>query len=124
MCECVPEFWDWENKAGVFKMENKILNIRTPYGDTYKINSSGFISTSGVKPSENWIMLGLMPVRCWRLYNLIPFNKITPEWLKTHEFLYKNGNPRYTVIDRDYGTIRCWGNTKVHGILFLWFDDD
>jgi hypothetical protein len=99
-----------------------MLNIKTPYGDAYKINSSGFISKLGVEPSENWRMLGLMPVQCWQLYNLIPLKEITPEWIETHGVLYKNGNPRYTVADIDYGTTRVWGNTRVHGVQYLWFD--
>lgn len=30
---------------------------------------------------------------------------------------YKNGNPQWTVRDRDHGTTRVWGNTVYHGIV-------
>lgn len=99
-----------------------MLHISTPYRDYYTINSEGFISKEGVNPSGDWKLLGLMPVRCWQLYNMIPLRSITPEWIKTHDICYVNGNPRYTVVDVDHGTTRLWGNTKAHGIRSIWFD--
>lgn len=58
-------------------------------------------------------MQGIKPVRGSLFIFLV---KITQEWLNTHPLLYKNGNPRYTVLDLDYGTRREWGSTKYHGI--------
>ncbi len=92
-----------------------MLTITTPYGYRYVVHENGDIQRTDLehKPSGNWKMLGIVPVRGGAI---IPLRQITLEWLDIHPLLYKNGNPRYTVMDLDHGTRREWGNTKYHGI--------
>lgn len=92
-----------------------MLGITTPYGNRYVVHENGDIQRTDLehKPSGNWKMLGIKVVR-GSLF--LPLAKITQEWLNTYPLLYKNGNPRYTVMDLDHGTRREWGNTKYHGI--------
>lgn len=104
-----------------------MLHIITPYGNHYKVNAQGQIirehwdkNGTFLPPSEGWKFLGIQPVR--NTYGYIPFKQITPEFLKTLDVLYKNGNPKYTVVDLDHGTTRVWGNTKVHGIKHIYFE--
>jgi hypothetical protein len=99
-----------------------MLNILTPYGMHYKADKNGNIirmDIEGFEASANWKFLGLSHVK---RNDFIPFELITPEFLKTFEPCWKNGNPQWTVRDLDYGTVREWGNTKYHGTKKLWFD--
>jgi hypothetical protein len=96
-----------------------MLNFSTPYGKYYKVNSKGHIYYDGLKPSGQWLFLGLQRVNS---NEVIPFAKITPELLKTLQVHYKNGRPRYTVRDLDHGTVRVWGNTHYHGVGAIWFE--
>ena len=55
-----------------------------------------------------------------RFDGVIPADKIK-SWLKKKPtLLYKNGHPRYTVVDLDHGTTRIWSNTVHHGIKAIW----
>jgi hypothetical protein len=100
-----------------------MLNISTPSGEYYKINRKGEISHKNYPPSGQWLFLGLQRVHGNRLLNeFIPFAKITPDLLKTLKIRGKNGNPRYTIKDKDHGTIRLWGNCGYHGVDTIWFE--
>lgn len=96
------------------------LEITTPYGDRYIVHENSHIERTDIEgfcASENWRFLGLSHAH--------PFNREFVSFRSVIEALrknpamfatYKNGNPRYTVRDFDYGTIREWGNTKHHGV--------
>jgi hypothetical protein len=105
-----------------------MLTITTPYGETYKVNDKGEIYRPHTPapyntPSGQWLMLGIVEVRRFTPHAMIPLATITPEWLKANPLLFKNGRPRYTIVDRDHGTLRIHGNTKHHGIRSMYFDD-
>lgn len=98
-----------------------MLELTTPYGNRYRIDGK----TGNIRrmdqpdfvPSGQWRMIGLVPVNASRCTTALA--DITPEWLASHPLCYKNGNPRYTVMDFDHGTTRIWGNTKYHGVKSL-----
>lgn len=107
-----------------------MLHITTPYGDHFAIDEQGnFIQYNQHKFTDmfthEWKFIGLMPTNCSSFFRMIPFNQITREWIKlnTPWLSWKNGNPRYTVVDRDHGTLRIVGNTKVHGVRCIYFDE-
>lgn len=99
-----------------------MMHISTSYGDRYNINKRGEIVRENYAFSSNWKLIGLLPTNCSNFCHLIPFARITPEWVKSHFLSWKNGNPHYTVVELDHGSTKVWGNTKVHGIRSLWFD--
>jgi hypothetical protein len=100
----------------------KYLRIVTPYGDSYLVNEQGLITQGYHKLdypfSGEWILSGIANVkspnrRSFHLDDLWSMDLNKVQWR------YKNGNPRYTVIDIDHGTTRVWGNTRVHGIRYI-----
>jgi len=96
------------------------LMLITAYGDYYQVNPKGEIirmDIKGFEPSGGWIFLGLEHVK---RNQFIPLADITPETVASFT-TYKNGNPQWTVRDRDHGTMRTWGNTKYHGIKRVYF---
>lgn len=100
----------------------KYLEIGTPYGDCYIVNEQGYITQDryGVKPcfSGSWIMKGVIRVNTsCRL--AISLQELFEMDLDSVQWRYKNGNPRFTVMDVDHGTTRAWGNTKYHGIRYI-----
>jgi hypothetical protein len=95
----------------------KVLTIRLPYGRAYTVYPNGDIAHLGTTPSGNWKMLGLSPARGWSFGKLaIPLARVFADEELRSNLLFKNGNPRYTVVDVDHGTQRCWGNTMYHGV--------
>ena len=98
-----------------------MLHITTPRGDHYKIDSNfNIIRTDikGFKASGQWKLLGLALVTGNGI--AVPAEKIK-SWLKLKKpILYKNGHPRYTVVDLDHGTVRMWGNTIHGGVKAIW----
>ncbi len=89
------------------RLIGEVMKILTPYGNVRTVNALGHINGS-----DQWIMLGIEHVK---RNEFIPFSEIEAR-LPHLTLLYKNGNPQYTVRDRDHGTVRTWGNTKCHGI--------
>lgn len=99
-----------------------MLNILTPYGNHYKVDSNGNIirtDIKGFKPSKQWKFMGLSHVK---RPDFIPLSSLTPKFFDGFNTCWKNGNPQWTVRDWDHGTIREWGNTKYHGVERIWFD--
>lgn len=98
-----------------------MLHILTPYNDHYKVDSKyNIIRTDikGFKASNQWKLVGIADVKSMKL--VVPVEKIQ-SWLKLKKpFLYKNGHPKYTIVDYDHGSIRVWGNTVHHGIKSIW----
>lgn len=94
-----------------------MLRIRTKQGSYYDVTADGNIirlDIPGFKASGQWRLTGIESTLGRREY--IPFDEIE-NWLKTKPtFLFKNGEPRYTIRDFDHGSIRVWGN----GIAFIW----
>ena len=100
-------------------LKGKSLVITTPYGKTYKVDEQGRITRGDMKdmkPSNEWLFIGLVRTNAVSQRVDIRFQDITPEMLKELSLTYKNGNPRYTAMDWDHGTYSSWGNTKAHGI--------
>lgn len=100
-----------------------MLEITTPYGNHYRIHPNGDIQRTdgGHTPSGEWKMLGIIPVRNRSLRGMIPLEQITPELLADMPLQYGNGRPIYTVVDKDHGTTRIWGNARYHGIKSMEF---
>jgi hypothetical protein len=100
-----------------------MLRILTPLAEHYLIDKDfNIIRTDikGFKASGQWKLLGLALVTGNSI--TIPAAKIKA-WLKLKKpLLYKNGHPRYTIVDLDHGTLRIWGNTVYHGIQKIWED--
>lgn len=99
------------------------LHITTPYGNRYIVHENGDIQRTDIdhEPSGQWKFRGIRNLRCSTLS--IPLENI-PEFLdRKPPLLFKNGNPRWTVMDIDHGTYREWGNTKYHGIASMYFAD-
>lgn len=98
----------------------KILVIITPIYEVYEVNEKGMIKSDRADFSSTWLFKGIRSVKS---NEFIPFERITPEVLSGLQLLYKNQNPRYTVVDLDHGTRRIWGNTKYNGIAGLYFKE-
>ena len=105
-------------------MKNAIeYRLRTKYGGWYETDSRGYVvrCDNGLDKSEaslhdlmSWQIMGIVEVR--------PFGNVGPlirldDALKIQTFRFKNGKPRFTIVDIDHGTQRVHGNTPVHGIV-------
>lgn len=90
-------------------------------GKEYHVSKEGYISYDGLTPSAGWIFLG---VRHVKRNEFVALEDLTPEKMESMTWRYKNGNPQYTVIDWDHGTMRMWGNTRYHGIRYIGFEKD
>lgn len=101
-------------------MNTALLELTKPTGDRYLIHAEGMIQRMDMPftPTKQWRLIGITLVTGGPM---IAYKNITPEWLAKAELLYKNGKPRYTVVDFDHGSQRVWGNTEHHGIKSLRF---
>ena len=103
-------------------MNNIFYKITTPYGNCYQLDSSGNVikysngldkTNSTSSDIQTWRVLGIVELLPFgRLGNLIPL----PQAVNIKNFSFKNGKPKYTVVDLDHGTERIVGNTKYHGV--------
>ena len=101
---------------------SKMLHIRTPAGKVYVVSAKGELAAVGVPYSGDWLFLGLKHVRHNRVIHI---NELTEDFIDEvfrFHLKYKNGNPQYTIIDNDHGTVRVWGNTKYNGVSSLWYE--
>jgi hypothetical protein len=96
--------------------------IVTPYGGWYKINERGMVyaSDNGFKcdpvkgDGHQWDIIGGTSTHPFARLQVVPIHELAS--MSSKELLYKNGHPRYTIVDIDHGTMRVHGNTKVRGI--------
>ena len=98
------------------------LRLSTPSGDHYRIMANGNIvrhDLKGFEASGQWRLVGLKAVNS---NAFIPFEWLTPGKVRALNLRYKNGNPRWTVVDFDHGTKRVWGNTKYRGVASLYYE--
>ena len=96
-----------------------ILNIITQQGKKYRVNPKGqIIGGWELKPSDNWIMLGIDHVK---RFEFIPFSELIPKNIEEFK-TWKNGKSQWTVRDLDRGTIRKWGPVHLQGINSMYFD--
>jgi hypothetical protein len=96
-----------------------MLRITIKNGESYTITTEGFIirdDMPNMTPSGDWLFLGIMPVKAWKLENAISVYRLLTDKELLANLLYKNGNPKYTIVDNDHGTVRVWGNTTYRGI--------
>ena len=56
--------------------------------------------------SGNWELISILPVGASLVKGIEPEKAATT----IKDWKFKNGNPRYTVVDKDHGTLRCWSN--------------
>lgn len=96
--------------------------IITMLGTVYEIDEDGcflrYNNSMWKHPHEDWKCTGIAEVRPFgRLFfiNLADFIKLIENDTK---FTFKNGNPKYTLTDIDYGSERTHGNIKCHGIRY------
>ena len=100
--------------------------IITPYRNCYQLGSSGEvirysngIDKTNAKRSElmTWVVLGIAELKPFgRIGKTIPLH----EAVEIKDFTFKNGNPKYTIVDLDHGTTRIIGNTTAHGVNKVW----
>lgn len=93
--------------------------IYTPYGNKYIIDDDNNIIRTDIKdfkPSNKWKLVGVASTHPFCNHYEPHFATLDSIADGSEEALYKNGNPRYTMVDVDHGTIRVHGNSKVHGI--------
>ena len=88
-------------------MANSVINFRTPMGRLYQVLKDGNLVVAGVPASGQWKFIGLKHAR---KNKAIYFKELTKEFLEDFEPCYESGNPQWTVIDNDHGTVRVWGN--------------
>ncbi len=96
--------------------------ITTPYNSWYRINEKGNVyeASNGLKKDpqkgngHQWDIIGATSTHPFARLQVIPIKTLAD--MSSRELLYKNGNPRYTIVDIDHGTTRVHGNSKVHGI--------
>ena len=95
----------------------QLTRITTPYGTYYDIDKKGNVvrhsnGLNKIKSSEKekatWRIIGMTSTH--------PFASLNVQQLKENDLLYKNGHPRFTIVDIDHGTTRVHSNSKVHGI--------
>jgi len=104
-------------------MKNKIAyKIYTPYGDIYELSKDGYVlkcnnrldkTNASIQDLKTWQIIGIEEI--------LPFNNLgrlisISEAVNISCFTFKNGNPKYAIIDIDHGTRRIHCNTKYHGI--------
>lgn len=100
----------------------KHYKIYTPYGNWYRVNQQGMVyeCSNGLKKDptigngHQWDILGGTSTHPFASVHVVPLAELAE--MSSKELLYKNGNPKYTVVDIDHGTTRVHWNTKVHGI--------
>jgi len=104
-------------------MKNKIMyKIYTPYGDIYELSKNGYVikysngldlTNASIQDLKSWQIIGIEEVLPFNnLGRLIPIS----EAVNISCFKFKNGNPKYAIIDIDHGTRRIHGNIKYHGV--------
>lgn len=86
------------------------LTITTQSGKIYKVNSDQQIirTDMSLRPTDEWLFAGILPTNTTRLKRVVNYQSLKvslPTALK-----YKNGKPRYNVVDVDHGTIRVWSD--------------
>ena len=97
----------------------RVLELTTPNRERYYIHDNGDIERTdipGFTVSGKWKAVGVASVH--------PFARHYEPHLTTlyaiadgqDKAVYKNGRPRYTLVDLDHGTIRVWGNSAHYGI--------
>ena len=95
----------------------QLTRITTPYGKYFDIDKDGNVvrASNGLdlteaKESEkkNWRIIGMTSTH--------PFASLNVQPLKESDLLYKNGRPKYKIVDIDHGTPRVHGNSKWYGI--------
>jgi hypothetical protein len=104
-------------------MENKIkYAISTPYGNYYELSKEGYVikysnglnkENADIQDLKSWQVLGIVELLPFgNIGNIIPLN----EAVKLNTFSFKNGKPKYTIVDLDHNTRRIIGNTNWHGV--------
>jgi hypothetical protein len=96
--------------------------INTRYGNTYQISKEGYVlkysngldkMNASIDELTKWQILGLVEIKPFgNIGHLISLN----EAIHIKDFKFKNGKPKYTLVDLDNGTTRIVGNTQYHGV--------
>lgn len=108
-------------------MKHKIVyTISTPYGNYYELSKEGYVvkysnglnkENAPIQDLKTWQVLGIVELLPFgNVGNIIPLS----EAIKIKDFRFKNGNPRYTIVDLDHNTRRLVCNTKYHGVRNLY----
>jgi hypothetical protein len=93
----------------------------TSYNQKYSVDmETGFIThvngfSQPPRASREWLFVAFRHVRRNETIRLADI-RTNPEILKDITWTFKNGFPQWTVLDKDHGTTRLWGNTHVHGV--------
>jgi hypothetical protein len=97
------------------------VQVSTPYGDRYNVDCDTgrltYIRRNGptTEGSDKWLIVGIATVRGRWLHGGLSQLEILAN-MPQNDVVHKNGTPRFTLCDRDHGTLRMHGNTKAHGI--------
>lgn len=102
----------------------KTIHVITPYGTKYVINAKTgkFIQYNEHVFDKNdghqWDCIGIGEILPFGNIRRLPFQNFISMAENGEKFTFKNGKPKYTLIDADHGTVRIHGNTKYHGISY------
>ena len=98
-----------------------ISNYRNHF---YIINEQGEVleTQNGVMTWQpgTWKITGAWYHKGFGHIGYIPLSQL----LKTDKLLYKNGKPIYGLTDLDHGSYRMHGNKDIHGIKFIFTEQD
>ena len=98
--------------------------IYTNYGDYYDIDEEGYVlaTNNGLRKDANsngrktWQIIGAWYNAGFGNIRRIDLNVL----LNIKNLRYKNGKPKYGLIDIDHETVRHHGNKDVHGISSIY----
>lgn len=106
-------------------MHKIIYTIKTPSGNCYELSKDGYVlkysngldkTNSPIAEAKTWQVLGIVELKAFgNIGPIIPLEQAS----QLKYFLFKNGNPKYTLVDVDHGTERIVGNTKYHGVRYV-----
>jgi hypothetical protein len=91
-------------------MSHTIAYYMRDCSETYPVALGGYIGRRNMSPSKDWQALALVRLNNFGyVIERIPFEQ-WDAWLATNPaFTYKNGKPRFHLVDLDHGTRRLWG---------------
>jgi hypothetical protein len=99
---------------------NQSIKIRTASGKYYVVHApNGWIERCDMQftPSDTWRATGMASRHPFCRHfepHLTTLNAIASG---DEDATYKNGKPRYSLVDNDHGTMRIWGE----GIVAAWY---
>ena len=101
----------WKERDISFSTEQmqEKTDIRLYAPDCIKKDGKYLIARQHSKDfSEDWELVGILPIGAALSRVIKPEDAIA----NITDWKFKNGNPKYTIVDKDHGTKRIWGGTS------------